>query len=144
MKETSTVISRQTNLVLDIDLEWNSGTKGVYFIHPAGYGFKIIDGIWYIPKGYYWNGCNYVWDGREDPNKKGFPITWKASLIHDIGCKYWRYNCFPYARPAIDKFFFNLLKEVNFKWDKTYYIGVRSDGILKEIMYSTVLSKRKC
>jgi len=89
---------KQTELTLDVDLVWDSGIRGMNFTAPDGSGFKIVDGVWYIPKGTKWDGTTGVPDGPEDPNKPGFPITWKASLIHDMGTKYWRYKCFPYKR----------------------------------------------
>ena len=131
-------------LVLDEELIWDSGVKGVYFLAPDALGFKIINGIWYIPQGWIWDGTTGVPDGPEDPNKPGYPITWKASLIHDIGCKYWYYKCFPYKRGQIDKFFFYLLGEVNFEFKRLYYVGVHAYGLWVALLYHTLFSKLEC
>ena len=130
--------------VLDIDLSWDSKVKDKNFIAPDNSGFKITDGVWFIPKGTEWDGTTYVPDGPEDPNKPGFPITWKASLIHDMGCRYWYYKCFPYNRRKINKFFFQLMKEVKFEYRRLYYWGVSIYGAFLDFLYSTILRKKPC
>jgi len=135
---------RQIDLILDIDLVWDSGIRSKNFVATDGSGFKVVDGVWYIAKGTRWDGTTNVPDGPEDPNKPGFPITWKASLIHDMGCKYWLFKCFPYSRMKINKFFFKLMKEVKFEYRKLYYLGVSIWGIIKIILYHTILSKKEC
>lgn len=110
-------------LILDEDIAWDSGKRGVNFTSTDGF-LKIIDGIWWIKKGYKWNGCTGVDDGPPDPNKKNYPITWKASLIHDLGCGYSDDPSFPYKRREIDNYFRILLEEINFKFSDLYWHGV--------------------
>lgn len=129
---------------LDEDLVWDSGIGDKNFISSDYPNFKIVNGVWYIPKGTQWDGTSNVPNGPEDPNKPGFPITWKASLIHDLGCESWYYKCFPYQRRRIDRFFFQLLKEDKFEYRKLYYLGVMCYGFLMEFLYWSILSKKSC
>jgi hypothetical protein len=133
---------KQTDLILNVDCVWNSYDRLKNFKAPDDSGFKIVDGVWFIPKGTKWDGTTGVPDGIDDPNKPGFPITWQASLIHDIGCRYWYYKSFPYKRSQLDKYFFKLLEDVNFNLSWLYFIGVRINSIYLEILYKTIFSKK--
>ncbi len=116
-------------LVLDQDIavtigpenqSWDSGFQDWFFIH---------NGVWFVRENTIWNGATLVSDGPEDPNKKGYPILWKATLIHDLGyMAYIEEEDFPYSRKDIDKIFKRLMKEVDFKYYSIYYRGVRWFG----------------
>ncbi len=117
--------------ILDVDITWDSETRNKYFISKDK-NLVIIDGIWYIKKGVQWDGVTHFIDGPEDLDKPGFPITWFATLIHDLGCKYWNEDLdFPYSRFQIDNFFFKLLKKIKFIYSKLYYLCVFSFSIYK-------------
>lgn len=110
-------------LILDEDLVWDSGKRGRNWKCADGF-CEIIDGYCYIKKGKIWDGTTFVPDGPEDPNKPGYPVTWKASLIHDIGCAE-TYNInFPYSRDEIDVYFRKELVKCGFEHPSLYYRGV--------------------
>jgi len=103
----------------------------------------IADGVWTVIKNFTWNGTTAVPDGPNlsdashvpvQSSTGKVPITWKASLIHDIGIKYVMYPNFPYTRAEVDWMFKLLLDECNFKYAWLYYIGVRIASIIKGLL----------
>ena len=119
-----------TKLVLDETTIYDTGKNGVNFKSPDGL-FEIRDGVAYAYPGIEWDGTTAVPDGGQDPNKPGFPISWKASLFHDLGCKYVRESeVFRqyYTRADWNRYFYNLLVSVKFKLAWLYYLGVSFFG----------------
>jgi hypothetical protein len=116
-------------LVLNEDIAVDIGPESKNW--DSGYQdwFYIQNGFWFISHNTIWDGATLVPDGPEDPNKKGYPILWLASLIHDLGyMSYMDDEGFPYSRKEIDKIFKRLMKEANFKPYSIYYRGVRWFG----------------
>lgn len=122
----------QKEFQLKEDYVWDSRKKGVN-LHITddkwNLELTIVDGVWHIKKGFFWDGTTWVPDGPEDINKPGYPITWKASLIHDVGYISLRQKTFykQYSRKEIDIYFQELLEEVGYNI-KLYYNGVRLFG----------------
>jgi hypothetical protein len=115
--------------ILDQNVVWDSGIRGIDWESDEFPWLIIDDGHWFISCGVCWDGATGVPDGPEDPNKKGFPISWLATLIHDIGYLMLQADeDFPYSRKQIDLFFKQLLKEARFKLYNLYYFGVRVFG----------------
>ena len=119
-----------TVLILDEDLaipindesvNWDSGYQSWFF---------ISEGVWYIQAGTMWDGATAVPDGKEDPDKPGYPILWLASLIHDLGYMGLDDDSFPLSRNEIDRLFRRFMKQSNFKYRKIYYFGVRYFGYI--------------
>ena len=121
------------------DYEYETDKHEASYTSPGGW-LEISAGEWMIKKGFKWNGTTAVPDGpnHPDPNsipvmslsKHPIPLTWEASLVHDVGCKYIYEEGFPYTRKEVDQIFYALLKKINFKYAKLYYIGVRLFGII--------------
>lgn len=115
-----------THLVLNETTIYDTGKSGVNFKSPDGL-FEIKDGVAYAYPGIEWDGTTIIDDGCEDPNKPGYPITWKASLFHDLGCKYLNESSEfrkLYNRFDIDRWFYRLLKISHFRLAWFYYAGV--------------------
>ncbi len=115
-----------TRLVLDQQTSFDTGKRGVYFKSTDGL-FEVVDGVAFFHTGITWDGTTMVPDGVEDPTKPGFPITWKASLVHDIFCKYNRESLEfrkMFSRFNADYYFYKLLKQRKYKLALIYYIGV--------------------
>lgn len=120
------------------DIIWDSEKPEVNYISEDKM-LEISCGEWCIKKGFRWNGTTAVPDGMEVEKPEEvpvksisghpIPITWKASLIHDIGCREVYNKGFPYKRKEVDKIFFKLLKEIKFSYAKLYYVGVRMFSI---------------
>jgi hypothetical protein len=115
-----------TKLVLDETTIYDTGKNGVNFKSPDGL-FEIRDGVAYAYPGIEWDGTTIISDGGPDPDKPYYPITWKASLFHDLGCKY--LNMLPefkilYSRFDVDRWFYNILKTTKFKFTWMYYFGI--------------------
>lgn len=86
-----------------------------------------------VSEGFSWDGCSpkfrlfgKVWGTPDGRIVDGKPITWEASLVHDILYKY--LESLPFIRKEVDKIFYELLKRKKFKWAKVYYIAVRRLG----------------
>ena len=116
-------------LVLDEDLaieigtsdkSWDSGEQDWYFIDR---------GTWFIKKSTIWDGATLAPDGRDDPEKPGFPILWLRSLLHDLGY-YWNSETddFPYTRKELDVIFKLYMNKSGFKYSYIYYKAVRWFG----------------
>lgn len=122
-------------LILDDDFVWDSGDGSINNWKSEDGWARIENGVWYVKRGFKWDGCSGVPDFSDDPDKPGFPKTWKASLIHDVGCQYSNTDkSFPYKRHQVDKFFYRLLKEINCKTATLYYYGVSVFGFIKKII----------
>jgi len=95
----------------------------------------------YIPSGYAWDGCSpsttildLFWMGTPDGvvyYKTGVPKTYHASLVHDALCQFCKNKNMPFSRRVIDGIFYRMLKEVDFKLARIYYIAVRIFSLLK-------------
>lgn len=99
--------------------------ESIWWDSPDGM-LQIRANVWTIKKGFAWDGSSGVsdWIDRKDP-KTGMPKTYYASLVHDAGYRYLRQCCsFPYSKAEIDRFFYRLLKESNFRLAWLYWIGV--------------------
>lgn len=123
-------------LELTEDVTWDSGKRGVNW-KSSDSKLVIVDGFWKMVKGYVWDGATGVPDGPNLPPEEKVPvksstgkvpITWIASLIHDIGYEYMDESGFPYTREEIDKFLYVLLKKCDFKYPRLYWRGVRIIG----------------
>ncbi len=89
-------------------------------------------------RGYAWDGCTPKWnaiditwgnfDGKLFHFGKGNykPYTYYASMIHDVLYQYKRSA--PISRKEADDIFYEVLKNTDFMWSRTYYIGVRMFG----------------
>lgn len=99
--------------------------------------FFIEDGIWFIEEGVVWDGATGAPDGRSDPEKPHYPITWLASLIHDLGVMFIEED-FPLTRKQVDKIFYRELKKVEFKYSKLYYAGVRILGPIWSVIFKII------
>jgi hypothetical protein len=115
-------------LVLDEPYSFLDPDKTSTYFRTSQY--EIVAGVWTIFAGYVWDGATWVPDGDPDPARPNFPVTWKATLIHDIGYSGLRKfgKAFPYTRKQLDVLFREKLKEVNFKYANAYYWGVRRFG----------------
>ncbi len=116
-----------THLVLDQRFEYDTGKRGVDWMSPDGL-FEIRDGVAICFPGISWDGTTCVPDGGPDPVYPHYPLTWRASLIHDQICKYTReseeFRKY-YSRADGDRYLYKLLKSCHFKWAEVYYVGVR-------------------
>ena len=88
----------------------------------------IYKGYINVKEGFEWNGCTDARDGAIGAN--GLPSSWIASCVHDA--LYRSPNC-PLPRKTKDLIFYDLLKQVNFKFlgipaSYMYYLGVRIFG----------------
>lgn len=125
-----------TKLVLDEAVEFDSKVDSAFFI---GDDLTIFNGIWHVHKGTEWDCVTYFWDGPEDKIKPGYPVTWFATLIHDLGCKYCNSDpkTFPYSRFQIDRFFFKLLLKVSLRYKYPlsilYFIAVTTYSVFATI-----------
>ena len=116
-------------LILDEDVVWDSGKRGNCWECGDFPWITIYDGYWFIARGTAWDGATMVPDGAEDPNKAGYPITWLASLIHDLGVYFLHtVDDFPYSKRQIDRFFFIIMAKAGFKWAWVFFVGVRVFG----------------
>ena len=88
------------------------------------------DGCVKIKAGYAWDGCTPkvgvmglftigTPDGRLQYNR---PMTWKASLVHDVLCQYRRE--LPLTKAAVTQIFKDMLIEVGFPLAKIYAAAV--------------------
>lgn len=115
-------------LVLDESYSFTDESRRDIYFRTSKY--EIVNGMWTVFPGYVWDGATWVPDGRADIVKPNLPVTWKATLIHDIGyeglSKFGK--TYPYTRKQIDMLFRDKLKEVNFKYTNLYYWGVRKFG----------------
>jgi len=126
----------EIKLELTQDVIWDSGKRGVNWKSLDGV-LTIVDGVWTIKGGYKWDGMTGAADGPFiDPpqadipvlsSKILVPITWLASLIHDVGYEYLDSKGFPYTRLEIDNFLRKLLREIHF-YPQLYWRGVRILG----------------
>lgn len=133
-----------THLILDETTLFDTGKTGVNFVSPDGL-FEIKDGIAYAHPGIEWDGTTSVPDGRGDPQKPYYPISWKASLFHDLGCKYVRESeefRKLYSRYDWDRYFYKLLISVKFKHAWLYYLGARFFGTF--IIWKTWIKSTWC
>lgn len=100
---------------------------------------KILhDGTLIVSKEYAWDGCtpkikigNFlfgIWDGR---TFEGFPVTYRASLLHDVLYQF-RHLGIPLSRREIDKLFLSLMPKFKLKY--LYYLAVRIFGSLSAII----------
>lgn len=125
-------------LTLTQSFTWDSGKKGVNW-ESEDRMLIIINGVWHIKYGFEWDGTTGVSDGPylKEPHhapilssKHDIPITWMASLIHDLGYVYMDEKDFPYSRKEIDIYFHQLLVKCGFKYHKLYLWGVRKLGAI--------------
>jgi len=121
-------VANKIFLVLDENLAIPVGKKIVSWSDSTQDWFFIEDGVWFISLDTIWDGATGVPDGKEDPNKPGYPVLWKASLIHDLGYMFMEHEDFPYSRKEIDAIFLELMKDADFRCAFLYYLGVRSFG----------------
>jgi len=108
------------------DSEWVSLTlDGTITIHATKQSPFAWDGC--SPKIVLGNGQFVVGtpDGYKDSSME-FPITWKASLIHDAFYQY--LHVIPFHKKEVDKIFRDLLKQVEFDLWWVYYMAVRIRG----------------
>lgn len=87
-----------------------------------------------IDRPYAWDGCSPKWerydliigtpDGRLDWRTLE-PITYYASMIHDVLCQFINCKGFPISRIEADIIFRELLNLSGFKLTKIYYFAVR-------------------
>jgi len=120
MNKTFPVLDENIAIYIgDAIKNWDGGDQDWFYIH---------NGWWFIKKGTIWDGATIVSDGPEDPKKPGYPITWLATLIHDLGYMFMLEDDFPYTRKQLDKIFYDFMEKVNFKYSKLYYKGVRIFG----------------
>ncbi|NJL73886.1 MAG: hypothetical protein HC892_01435 [Saprospiraceae bacterium] len=77
----------------------------------------ICDGLITVKKGYAWNGCTGVTDGKNDECKL-------ASCLHDV-----LYQFKVGKRKDADILFRQLLHLAKWKYTKLYYLGVRLFGL---------------
>ena len=115
-----------THLVLDQQFEYDTGKRGIHWISPDGL-FGIYDGVAICLPGIEWDGTTAICDGEPDPLKPNFPITWKASLIHDMGCRSLNESAEfrkHFSRFEVDLWFYKELKRIRFKSAVIYYAGV--------------------
>lgn len=93
--------------------------------------------------GYAWDGCSPKFnvfdlfiigtpDGLIDP-KTGKPITYYASLVHDVLLQY--QDLHNLSRKEIDGVFLHFLGD--FKLRRLYYLSVRLYSLVKSFRYST-------
>ena len=103
--------------------------KGIYFDLTW---LKCVDGLCTAKKGYKWDGCSPKFrvfgriigtpDGKNNETKN-------ASMWHDVFYQYKRYLTeLGVKRKDVDLFFLHNLQKSNWKYSKTYYIGVRVFG----------------
>lgn len=101
------------------------------------------DGLIIIRKGYKWDGTSCVPDGQYineelvpvySSSDKGVPITWMASLIHDVLYYHLDEEGFPYERKDCDNIFRVLLEEALFSFSNLYWLGVRLFGGIYRIL----------
>ena len=96
------------------------------------------NGDFLISAGYSWDGCSpklakigNFWigvpDGRINP-ETGKHQAYFATLIHDILYQFKHKDHMPFSRREMDKFFYQLLKESNFRFTKLYFWAVRLLG----------------
>jgi len=117
--------------ILDENIVWDSGKRGVNWTPSCdedAEGFFIEDGVWYISKGWCWDGATSAPDGPQDPNKEGYPLIWLATLIHDLGIYFLKEEDFPYLRVKIDIYFYMLMIDAGYKFSLVYFLGVRLFG----------------
>ena len=129
-------------LALTDTVTWSSGKPvNKEWVSPDGKVTIKENGDFVILKTLKWDNATGVPSGRcltkeewnEVPVKSltddCVTILWKATLIHDICCKY---ACsglhFPYSRGDGDHFFLKLCKEAGFNKTKLYYRAVRLFG----------------
>lgn len=113
------------------------------------WGSVTANGILTIFKGYGWDGCSPkirigsvvlgVWDGPPDPSNKGLPLTWEASLVHDLLCQFEKHPQMFMTRKMIDDEFKKILIQKKFAKAERYYLAVRWLGR----PYSTLLRYSK-
>lgn len=87
-----------------------------------------------IDRPYAWDGCSPKWerydlilgtpDGRLDWRTLE-PITYYASMIHDVLCQFINCKGFPISRIEADIIFRELLRLSGFKLTKIYFYAVR-------------------
>jgi hypothetical protein len=136
-----------THLTLDIQTSFDTGKRGVNYKSESGL-FEIVDGVAVFHPGIKWDGTTAVPDGGEDYHKPGFPVSWKASLVHDQFCgelgKSREFRKL-YSRRDADHYFYQLLREVKFPFAVVYYIGVRFFGgfIISKIWFKENWAKFK-
>ena len=126
--------------ILDEDLSVPIGCKKVSWYSNDQDWFFIESGVWWIKQFTIWDGVTLFWEGRPDPNKSGYPKTWLATLVHDLGRYYIDDPAFPYSRQEIDKFFYNLLRKAGSPLALPYYAGVVLFGGLWERLHGFYLT----
>lgn len=127
-------MSHKKALILDEDIVIQLSDNSISWDASDQDWFYIQDGMWILEKGIIWDGATGVPDGDEDPKKPGFPVTWLASLCHDVGLAYLD-DDFPHTKKEIDKIFYKLLRQANFKYAWVYYAGVRTFGSIWSSMF---------
>jgi len=125
---------------LSEDYIWNSGRKqpkDLNFIDEHGIlRMQILkNGQIVIKSGYVWDGCTFKFNifdliiiGTPDGVinfDNGKPKTYYASLIHDSLYQFMNDKKMPFSRKEMDKIFFELMVETNFKMRYVYYFAVR-------------------
>ena len=119
------LLYKNTDIKLSFNNEW---------LHISENGDIVVKGT--NGKGYAWDGCTPKFnifdlflvgtpDGRTIVNT-GKPITYYASLIHDILCQYAK--DIGIKRKQADKVFLVYLGDFNLRY--LYYVAVRIFGIL--------------
>jgi hypothetical protein len=108
--------------------------KNIYYVSPDSL-MEIIDGNIFIQPPFSWDGMTYFYDGDPDPENPEYPITWKATAVHDAICKYWDIDDsnFPFNRLYGDIFLYDLLKQCKYKYSKLCFSFARTWSILRII-----------
>ena len=98
-----------------------------------------------ISANYAWDGCfpkfslgNY-WIGTPD-----YPETVLASLIHDTLCQFSEVGCLKVNRKEIDKIFYKIMQQNNFKFAFLYYQAVNIFGGIYHMWGAEDRNKLKC
>ena len=109
------------------------------FEDDSGKVWMMIDttGEITIASGYSWNGCDIKVEmfGRlvgtpEGPinHHTGYPVTYHASLLHDVLCQFQDHPNMPLDRKEIDLLFYIQMRQARFKAADLYYLMVRTFG----------------
>ena len=120
--------------ILSEDFIFDTEIKTITYYSKDGM-IEIVNGILKIKKEFAWDGMTGFYDGEPDLQNPQYPITWKATLIHDVICKYWNEDNenFPISRFQGDRFFLQFLMSIGFKFSYFYFIFVRLWSILRVI-----------
>lgn len=109
--------------LLNQDYVYQTGIVG------KGYSCEIFNlsesGIITVFAGFEFDGATLVPDGRIDPST-GLPRTYFAALVHDV--LYIEFPKHQIPRREIERLFYRMLKEADFKFAKLYFWGTSVFG----------------